>query len=163
VIQITSRPRDHHILSICTLHTRLASSTTHPTTACAHPCPTSPVVHHQLATSPSWPRLQPLLTNVYSESPESDTGSFVTSSMIESTHYSPTSSATQLLHLLWHFHHLHRSSVAGYQILVRSPSSATDNQSQDSRNLAHLSPRTPRQPCLKAPHKVILLLVCTPC
>jgi hypothetical protein len=163
VIQITSRPRDHHILSICTLRTQLASSTTHPTTACTHPCPTSPVAHRQLATSLSQLRLQPLLTNIYLESPESDTGSFVTSSTLESTLYSPTSSATQLLHLLQHFHHLRRSSVAGYQILVRSPSSATGNRLQDSRNLAHLSPRTPRQPCLKAPHKVILLLVCTPC
>jgi hypothetical protein len=163
VIQITSRPRDHHILSICTLHTRLASSTTHPTTACAHPWPTSPVAHRQLATSPFWPRLQPFLTNVYSKSPESDTGSFVMSSMLESTLYSPTSSATQLLHLLQHFHHLRLSSVAGYQILVRSPLSATGNRSQNSRNLTHLSPRTPRQPCLKVPHKDILLFVCTPC
>lgn len=57
--------------------------------------PVPPPQSRQSSTSPSRPILQPLLTNVYPESPESDTGSFVTSpTPLESTLYSPTSSAT---------------------------------------------------------------------
>lgn len=57
--------------------------------------PVPPPQSRPSATTPSRPILQPLLTNVYPESPESDTGSFVTSpTPLESTLYSPTSSAT---------------------------------------------------------------------
>lgn len=57
--------------------------------------PVPPPQSRQSTTSPSRPILQPLLTNVYPESPESDTGSFVTSpTPLESTLYSPTSSTT---------------------------------------------------------------------
>ncbi|KAG8219648.1 hypothetical protein J3R82DRAFT_603 [Butyriboletus roseoflavus] len=57
--------------------------------------PVPPPQSRQSTTSPGRPILQPLLTNVYPESPESDTGSFVTSpTPLESTLYSPSSSTT---------------------------------------------------------------------
>lgn len=57
--------------------------------------PVPPPQSRHLPASSSRPILRPLLTNTYPESPESDTGSFVTSpTPLESTLYSPTSSTT---------------------------------------------------------------------
>ena len=57
--------------------------------------PVPPPQPRQPAPSPSRPILQPLVTDVPPDSPESDTGSFVTSpTPLDSTLYSPTSSTT---------------------------------------------------------------------
>lgn len=134
--------------------------------------PVPPPQSRQLTASPSRPILQPLLTNVYPESPESDTGSFVTSpTPLESTLYSPTSSATP---------------TTAFASALPSPSPQfrrrLSNISQISaerhrQSIARLkksrtsSPRTPRQPAFKASrtslnpiYKVIFSLICTlPC
>lgn len=55
--------------------------------------PVPPPQPRQLTSSPSRPLLHPLLTNVAPDSPDSDTGSFVTSpTPLDSTLYSPASS-----------------------------------------------------------------------
>ena len=125
--------------------------------------PVPPPQSRRSAASPPRPILQPLLTNVYPESPESDTGSFVTSpTPLESTLYSPTSSATP---------------TTAFASALPSPAPQfrrrLSNISQISverhrQSIARLkksrpsSPRTPRQPCFKAPQKVILSLIRTP-
>lgn len=127
--------------------------------------PVPPPQSRQSTTSYSRPILQPLLTNVYPESPDSDTESFVTSpTPLDSTLYSPTSSTTP---------------TTAFASALPSPSPQflrlSSNISQISverhrQSIARLkkartsSPRTFRQPSFKAsktslnPHKVVFLL-----
>lgn len=132
--------------------------------------PVPPLQSCQPTASPSRPILHPLLTNVSPDSPESDAGSFVTSpTPLESTLYSPTSSATPTTAFASALPSpspqscRRLSSISQISVERHRQSIARLKKSRTS------SPRTHRQPSFKASrtslnpvYKVIFPVRCTP-
>ena len=134
--------------------------------------PVPPPQSHRLTAEPSRPILRPLLTNTYPESPESDTGSFVTSpTPLESTLYSPTSSTTPTTA----FASALPSPSPQFRRRLSSISQISVERHRQSisrlKKSRTSSPRTQRQPSFKASripvkpiYKVVFLPICTfPC